>query len=42
MIPLGKDIISHKRAKLVNYVDDAALKEDEQMRIETLKQLNLE
>jgi hypothetical protein len=34
MIPLGKDVIAHKRAKLVNYVDDEALKEDEKSRLE--------
>jgi hypothetical protein len=29
MIPLGKDVIAHKRAKFINYVNDDALKEDE-------------
>ena len=36
-IPIGNDILAHKRAKISNYLNDSDLEKDEKDRIKILK-----
>lgn len=36
-VPVGNDILAHKRARIVNYLDDQILEDDENSRIDILK-----